>query len=171
MALINCPECNKEISDQANSCPECGYVLKPLTAKNKVNYKFILIGVVVLVFILAVIGIKRNQSIKIQEELKNRIIGDWEATYLNTSDDGEGYPISKFVGAGFDVETSLKVDEDKFVITTHGLNDKGEWQYDSEMDEYSLVAPDATYIVTIDENNKLHLDMDTGSGNIGEDYR
>ena len=28
MALINCPECNKEISDTAPSCPNCGYVLK-----------------------------------------------------------------------------------------------------------------------------------------------
>lgn len=28
MAMINCPECNKEISDQAISCPYCGYVLK-----------------------------------------------------------------------------------------------------------------------------------------------
>lgn len=25
MALINCPECNKEISDKAYSCPNCGY--------------------------------------------------------------------------------------------------------------------------------------------------
>lgn len=25
MALINCPECNKEISDKANSCPNCGF--------------------------------------------------------------------------------------------------------------------------------------------------
>ncbi|MGD9931655.1 MAG: zinc ribbon domain-containing protein [Mangrovibacterium sp.] len=25
MALIHCPECNKQISDQAQSCPNCGY--------------------------------------------------------------------------------------------------------------------------------------------------
>jgi hypothetical protein len=29
MALITCPECNKEISDTAKSCPSCGYELKP----------------------------------------------------------------------------------------------------------------------------------------------
>ena len=28
MALINCPECNKEISDSARKCPHCGYPLK-----------------------------------------------------------------------------------------------------------------------------------------------
>jgi predicted amidophosphoribosyltransferase len=25
MALINCPECKKEISDKAEACPNCGY--------------------------------------------------------------------------------------------------------------------------------------------------
>ena len=25
MALINCPECNHEMSDQAKTCPNCGY--------------------------------------------------------------------------------------------------------------------------------------------------
>lgn len=29
MALISCPECNKQISDQSNSCPYCGYPMKP----------------------------------------------------------------------------------------------------------------------------------------------
>ena len=25
MAIINCPDCNKEISNQAQNCPNCGY--------------------------------------------------------------------------------------------------------------------------------------------------
>ena len=28
MALINCPECGKQISEQATSCPHCGFPLK-----------------------------------------------------------------------------------------------------------------------------------------------
>ena len=28
MALIKCPECGKEISDAAESCPNCGYPIK-----------------------------------------------------------------------------------------------------------------------------------------------
>lgn len=27
MALVLCPECNKEISDKAETCPSCGYIL------------------------------------------------------------------------------------------------------------------------------------------------
>ena len=29
MALIKCPECGKDVSDQAPACPNCGYILKP----------------------------------------------------------------------------------------------------------------------------------------------
>lgn len=30
MALINCPECGKQISDQAVSCPQCGYPISKM---------------------------------------------------------------------------------------------------------------------------------------------
>lgn len=29
MALINCPECGKEISDKAGNCPNCGCLIQP----------------------------------------------------------------------------------------------------------------------------------------------
>ena len=28
MALINCPECNKSVSNYATTCPHCGYPLQ-----------------------------------------------------------------------------------------------------------------------------------------------
>lgn len=34
MALIKCPECSKEVSDKAKTCPHCGY---PLTNNKKTN--------------------------------------------------------------------------------------------------------------------------------------
>ena len=64
MALINCPECNQEVSDSANSCPKCGYPLKESTLKkvessikeNKKSYKKILIIVgIVIVAVIAII--------------------------------------------------------------------------------------------------------------------
>ena len=33
MALINCPECGKPVSDQAKTCPDCGYRLKKRSSK------------------------------------------------------------------------------------------------------------------------------------------
>lgn len=62
MALIICPECNKEISDKVKSCPHCGYPIaedvssahEPLNVKvtsiinkrNKKMRKFALIGLI-----------------------------------------------------------------------------------------------------------------------------
>lgn len=37
MSLINCPECNKEVSDSANSCPNCGFELKPKAVERAAN--------------------------------------------------------------------------------------------------------------------------------------
>lgn len=35
MALISCPECKQSVSDQAPTCPTCGYPIK------KPEYKFV----------------------------------------------------------------------------------------------------------------------------------
>ena len=35
MSLIKCPECGKDISDKAQSCPNCGYVLNIFSCKNE----------------------------------------------------------------------------------------------------------------------------------------
>ena len=37
MALINCPECKKEISDKTNACPHCGYPIKKDKLENYFN--------------------------------------------------------------------------------------------------------------------------------------
>ncbi len=34
MALINCPECGKEISDKATSCPSCGCPIEKKEMRN-----------------------------------------------------------------------------------------------------------------------------------------
>jgi ribosomal protein L40E len=34
MALIHCPECNAQISDQAESCPKCGNPQKGLSQES-----------------------------------------------------------------------------------------------------------------------------------------
>ena len=57
MALIKCPECNRErISDSAKSCPHCGF--KPNAEKNKRRNKIILWSVILglLAFTIATTG-------------------------------------------------------------------------------------------------------------------
>ena len=54
MALINCPECNKEISDKAETCPNCGVRLRPQKLLGSVSwgalFVMFLIGVACIVW-------------------------------------------------------------------------------------------------------------------------
>lgn len=40
MALIKCPECNREISDKAASCPHCGYPISNTQSQTEINTNF-----------------------------------------------------------------------------------------------------------------------------------
>lgn len=69
MALIKCPECNHEISDQASSCPHCGFPIskKPSEVKDdNIKKSFTvayrsgpggIVGVVITVFVLSIIAL------------------------------------------------------------------------------------------------------------------
>lgn len=56
MALTNCPECKKQISDQAKTCPDCGFPIKiqttefkhPSTAFRMIKWVFIALFLVFL---------------------------------------------------------------------------------------------------------------------------
>lgn len=41
MALNTCPECDGRISDQATSCPHCGYPIKGVNINKSENWRFI----------------------------------------------------------------------------------------------------------------------------------
>lgn len=53
MALIKCPECKNNISDQADVCPKCGYEINNNNKTNKnnkkIDYKYLLIGLLIVV--------------------------------------------------------------------------------------------------------------------------
>lgn len=93
MALINCPECSKEISDQSISCPNCGYPVKqksvssppPLPTHQVTQGKkikedkavspfMVVIGIFVLIFMMAQCSSDDSSS------------SDSEQTILNVSE-------------------------------------------------------------------------------------
>lgn len=85
MALINCPECGKEISDKVKACPHCGYPLveenieanppqpqqveiTSVNLKKKVNWKPIVIGAILVVIgVVAYAVIQKMNEKKAQE--------------------------------------------------------------------------------------------------------
>ena len=88
MAMITCPECKKKISENADSCPNCGYQLTPekideIKKKEKQLHKGCGIGclsVIVIFVILYMIGSfssdsTKNTAPKTKEEIRKEQIG------------------------------------------------------------------------------------------------
>lgn len=47
MALVNCRECNKEVSETAKVCPQCG-IKKPYTNKKRQSQRAILYAIIII---------------------------------------------------------------------------------------------------------------------------
>ena len=55
MALIKCPECDKDISNQTKSCPHCGYRLNAKKNKENVKLVFFILGIILFIALFAII--------------------------------------------------------------------------------------------------------------------
>lgn len=85
MALIKCPECNKEISDTTKRCPNCGY--KFHIKNRKIIYTIISIVVVCIIIISSLILYihstsiyqYKTQAISILTNYRNNTISSKEA--------------------------------------------------------------------------------------------
>ncbi len=69
MALITCPECKNNISDQAEKCPKCGYELKSgepqkeeKKKKGQRDYKYIILGLLIIVVGFFIINQSREKN-------------------------------------------------------------------------------------------------------------
>ena len=62
MALINCPECKREVSDAAVSCPSCGYPLweRPAEPQFEAYRRRVLVGSLVICVIGVPVGLALN---------------------------------------------------------------------------------------------------------------
>ncbi|MBQ6687186.1 MAG: zinc ribbon domain-containing protein [Bacilli bacterium] len=83
MALINCPECGKEVSDSAKNCIHCGYKLndssdniekiKDITNDITKKYgkkKLIYIGAIIIIVIIAIIALVGSKKAEDEENSK-----------------------------------------------------------------------------------------------------
>ncbi len=115
MALINCPECNKEISDKVKACPHCGFPLveeekieAPMTPQQvevtgvklatKSYKKPVIIGLVILILVIAAFfGIKylnEQKAERAYQEAFNNYIDNiilFQIMSLSGAADAESY--------------------------------------------------------------------------------
>lgn len=159
MALIKCPECGKEISDQAKSCPGCGYIInnEPKQSKSKKKFIPILIGLC-LVILIAVSSL----FLLSMKKKGNPIIGEWEATgaIVNGRSTYTMQEISN--AANQDISANLSVDDDSFSFDFGLFKDQGNWKIDdSDSSAYDLVGDEGTYFAKFnDDPNTLCLLID-----------
>ena len=76
MALINCPECKKEISDTARKCPHCGYVVKSVLKDVNTNKKTIIkmaIAAIAVIALVLAINIFSRPNIKMND-FNNKVL-------------------------------------------------------------------------------------------------
>jgi hypothetical protein len=89
MALIHCPECNNQISDQAPSCPQCGYLLQTTAPVAPVATPIVSNASLRVIVIFIVIGIMFGLFYRFKAdfvyfaEIKS-ILQDMEATFAET---------------------------------------------------------------------------------------
>lgn len=79
--LIQCPECQKEISDTVKLCPNCGYKLKSGTINKKKIIIIFSISVAVLVFVVFAIYVGMRPKKLYNEALELAENGEYESAY------------------------------------------------------------------------------------------
>lgn len=102
MALVKCPECNNDISDQAVACPKCGYELKKrkkkVTLPSGKNKWFVVIGVLLLIGGFYLLNSKANAT----KSYESKFLGisfDYNSGYkVNSNDDGFIYLAKSYSG-------------------------------------------------------------------------
>lgn len=73
MALIKCPECQKEISDQSKACPNCGYRLNTMSDEDKSKLKKIILACISIVLVVILIVVICDVCIVTTEELSEQL--------------------------------------------------------------------------------------------------
>lgn len=111
MALINCPECGKEISDEVKTCPSCG---KPLKKQMKVDIKKIILPFIFCIFIVLIICCINSPSRIVKKYVKAYNNKDYDKMEsleydfgytIKRNIDPEGQPIKvKLLGKGSENE-------------------------------------------------------------------
>lgn len=162
MALIKCPECETEISEKAEVCPNCGYRIK--NKKNK-NLKFIIL-IIFILFLVMISQLIKNNSVDIgttenETIQKNDFVGEWDLVGV-TSDGDIVITPDQLKDRGYSLEGNLRIDQDNtFKLTLGSADDSGDisfYESESTSDLY-ILSGEETYFLSFNESdiNTLYL--------------
>lgn len=87
MALIQCPECKKQVSENADNCPNCGYKLTPEVKatikakqiKSKKTNRIFWLSMIVIIIVAIVV---KNQFVEEQPEIPWEKVDDSIGAYI-----------------------------------------------------------------------------------------
>lgn len=135
MALINCPECGKEISDSAMNCPNCGYPINKKSSEKIVISKATAGKVFIAlfaIFLIVFVAWRYYQG-------RKTIIGDWQMkSYYG--EDGEE--------KDYFTDVALHVEDKSFTLRSSQISQKpmhGTWELKEKgwnSSEYLFILPD-----------------------------
>lgn len=79
MAMVNCKECGKNISDTAKVCIHCGAKTETAKAKSKKAKVYIIVSIIIILIIASIILININSPINLYKKEAKQIVNQ----YLN----------------------------------------------------------------------------------------
>lgn len=133
MALIKCPECNSQISDQADSCPKCGYELKSKkevstnsnnSFANKINFKYLAIVLLIVAGVLLFFQQSKNNT-----NTGTGTPNPSSPSTPSTPSTNNGYSVytDAYLGISFEVPSNYKVSTDKegYIYVGQNMDSQG----------------------------------------------
>lgn len=178
MALIECPECKNKISDQADSCPKCGYELKALASgekKNKIslntgNSKYLILVIVIIAICYFMFGQGSNNNNTGSTGTGN------PSSPTTTPSSNSGYSVytDAYLGVSFEIPNGYKVttDKDGYIYVGQNIDNQGPLipyiivgRYDNFNNETTFLNSFTDYMKK--RHNDLQIIIDLASGIIG----
>lgn len=108
MSLINCPECGREVSDEASCCISCGFPLDNKKHPKRIYKGVVIVCIVVLFAILILIGVMFNTKMKVD--------GNKSLPSNSISESNENNTVKENVS---EKETMEQKQDDNNIIVTH----------------------------------------------------